>query len=495
MSHPHLVEMVDFGPAGREGGFEAFTGGPLQPCWKARDAVTARALLSAVAFLHTRGCRAGRLTWSQVVQRGDGPALMPDEETGMPLEPDDAPGPSDARARVVAEEAARLERLLASCHGASRTASRWRVPAPPACATKACDAVVLDITRRLVEVLDTGEPGRSRALQLVLPPEPQQRLLLRAIARAARLRGYVPVTTSLLEDGRSDQPREDLFEAVAQRHVLLLHRVGTAAGEARLALSLLRLGLESSRPHVVLLLIEPAARAVWGRGGLPAALQAREPTVSYAARPVPAESRARGRILEACACIARGRHAHAERLLREHLGMTGRRGDRAGAGEAALALGRLLLLRARTCEASDQFESARHHFDAARQVTWAVRAAVFAALARTDAGRFEEAEAAAQAACLAASETGDGDTRLLASMALARCLYWQGRYEEGQAAACDDAIAAPAVRSDSPVSRVAEPVTVFSAGRPADGWTGFPGWVDPQVGRACLLARLALARR
>jgi len=124
VSHPHLVEMVDFGPAGREGAFEAFGGGALQPCWKARDAATARALLSAVAFLHARGCRAGRLSWGQIVQRGGGPALVPDEETGMPLEPDDAPGPSAARARIVAEETGRLERLLASCHGASRAASQ-----------------------------------------------------------------------------------------------------------------------------------------------------------------------------------------------------------------------------------------------------------------------------------------------------------------------------------------------------------------------------------
>ncbi|RPJ71472.1 MAG: hypothetical protein EHM24_12300 [Acidobacteria bacterium] len=492
--HPHLVEMVDFGPAGREGGFEAFTDGPPQACWRGRDAATARALLSAVAFLHARGWRAGRLTWSQVVHHGSGPALMPDEETGMPLEPDDEPDPSVARARILAAEAERLERLLASCHGSPPVPSRWRgAAAPAAFATNACESLVLDTTRRLAEVLDTGVPGRPRALQLALPPEPQQRVLLRAIARTARARGYVPLAASLLEDGSRCIPREDLFEVVAQRHVLLLHRVGIATGEAGLALSLLRLGLESSRPHVVLLLFEPAARTTWSGRLSPTALQAREPRVSYAAQPVQAESRLRGRVLEACACITRGRHAAAERVLREHLGMTGRRGDRSGAGDAALALGRLLLLRGRAPEACHQFEAARQHFDAVRQVTWAARAAAFAALARTDAGRFEEAEAAAHAACLAASETGDGETRLFASTALARCLYWQGRYEEGQAAARDEGTLALSARPDPAVSRVAEPVMPFGTGRPADAWSGFPGWVDPHVGRACLLARLALA--
>jgi len=481
--HPHLVEMVDFGPAGREGGFEAFTDGPPQACWRGRDAATARALLSAVAFLHARGWRAGRLTWSQVVHHGGGPALMPDEETGMPLEPDDEPDPSVARARILAAEAERLERLLASCHGSPPVPSRWRgAAAPAAFATNACESLVLDTTRRLAEVLDTGVPGRPRALQLALPPEPQQRVLLRAIARTARARGYVPLAASLLEDGSRCIPREDLFEVVAQRHVLLLHRVGIATGEAGLALSLLRLGLESSRPHVVLLLFEPAARTTWSGRLSPTALQAREPRVSYAAQPVQAESRLRGRVLEACACITRGRHAAAERVLREHLGMTGRRGDRSGAGDAALALGRLLLLRGRAPEACHQFEAARQHFDAVRQVTWAARAAAFAALARTDAGRFEEAEAAAHAACLAASETGDGETRLFASTALARCLYWQGRYEEGQAAARDEGTLALSARPDPAVSRVAEPVMPFGTGRPADAWSGFPGWVDPHVG-------------
>ena len=62
-----------------------------------------------------------------------------------------------------------------------------------------------------------------------------------------------------------------------------------------------------------------------------------------------------------------GRHAGAERLLRQAVGAFSRRGERSEAGRAAFDLGQLLLERGRTRDATTAFESARGMLSAPRR--------------------------------------------------------------------------------------------------------------------------------
>lgn len=102
-----------------------------------------------------------------------------------------------------------------------------------------------------------------------------------------------------------------------------------------------------------------------------------------------------------------GRHAGAERLLRQAVGAFSRRGERSEAGRAAFDLGQLLLERGRTRDATTAFESARGLLAPTGQTPGALRAAVFIGLAWTDEGRLVDAEAALRASRIAAEQIGD----------------------------------------------------------------------------------------
>ena len=125
-----------------------------------------------------------------------------------------------------------------------------------------------------------------------------------------------------------------------------------------------------------------------------------------------------------------GRHAGAERLLRQAENAFSRRGQRSDAGRAAFALGRLLLERGHTRDAATAFESARGLLSSTGETPGALRAAVFIGLAWTDEGRLVDAEAALRASRIAAEQIGDRAGASLAQLALARCLLWQGRTDE-----------------------------------------------------------------
>jgi DNA-binding NtrC family response regulator len=203
-----------------------------------------------------------------------------------------------------------------------------------------------------------------------------------------------------------------------------------------------------------------------------------------------------------------GRHAQAERLLRDALGACARRHDEGAAGESALALGRLLLVRGQAAEASRIIERAREHFNRARAADGAVCAAVFAGLAWTDDGRLREAEAALRATRIAAVELSQPLLDQFAGLALARCLYWQNR--PGEARDCLGA--SGAARGGAP-DTAADPVAAEWArlGRatcarerlqaaqlpPSDvavltgAWA--PGAIGLDLARECLASRIALA--
>jgi len=176
-----------------------------------------------------------------------------------------------------------------------------------------------------------------------------------------------------------------------------------------------------------------------------------------------------------------GRHAKAERNLREAIGWMARRGNDAGLASAALVLGRLLLERGRSGEARDQFESARARFDSAGNAVGAVEAATGIGLALTDERRLLEAEAALRSASIAAVTIGARREETAARLALSRCLFWLERFEEAAAE-----IASVAVEAERGAS--ARPTAPPGAG-------GIGDRADLVLLARCLETRIALARR
>lgn len=366
------------------------------------------------------------------------------------------------------------------------------------------------LVERLAEVMDTGVSGRPRSLEWPLPRGVDARIALHAVARESRLRGYIPVQPAQWSPPGSDPRFDEAVRLVLHgRHVLVVQHDGAVASSRPAAGLMLALGLDSARPHVLLVLRDAevgygGGAANSGRRGLRAREQqagygteaVRAPVVVVAPgaeavgqmpRPVGSEAelvRPRAKIVLALETASRGRHASAARVLRDALGMLTRRNDLGGAGDAALGLGRVLLARGQVSEAASAFENARLLFDRAGLASRAIAAAVFVGLAWTDAGRWMEAEAAIRAALIASGSAGDRDGRTFGGLALARCLFWQRRHREALAALPADG------------GEVGEPADRVSEALPAPMCGPLP-WphlrLDDRVARSCLAARIAMA--
>jgi hypothetical protein len=409
LSHPHVVALADFGEAGRAGYFEAWGCHPPPfRRWRGRDAATDLALDSAARYLTSHGMSVGGVRWGRVIDRGGRPAVRLDEE------PQAWAGDDPPRGLAVFAAAPR--------HGAEVHGT--------------------DLVARLSDVLDAGVAGRPRSLRFSLPRGAEEGAVVHALARCSRLRGYVPLCAAVVTGVARGTACEAWRQAVEGRHVLVLQPAGPAESRRDAAMFFLSLGLSSDRPHVLLNLDsadtgrQPFAQA------LPVAarpLRLREEAVPYASDLIASTWSpvvlARGgapdhRVRTFIAAAAAGRHAQAERWLRETEGRCARRQENGGAGEAALLLGRLMLMRGRLTEAQRSLDGARAHFERARLWPRAVATGVFCGLLATDGGRFVEAESALRAAALAAAELRDESTQAFATLALARCLLWQERPDE-----------------------------------------------------------------
>jgi DNA-binding NtrC family response regulator len=509
--HPNIVSLVDHGAVGRDGFFEAWACPAAPARWRNRDEATASAVTAAVSFLRSRSLAIGRLTWHSVVDLAGRPAFLPTEKTGLPVESE-----GDALRRRRALE---FERLLAACRTRALNGS-----AAPAVVLKdglpveVAAADTRECVERLTDVLDAGVPGRPRAVRFGTCGRAPGRVLTWALARVARLRGYVPVGSALLDRDATDAIGHVRWRAAIDgRHVLLLQSEPRPGEPANVALFFLSLGLSSDRPHVFVQM-PGAPRRPDGRG--PSAV--REPSADYVtiARPLPGGARtwpsgavvARDRVEGRAAAIAEaadaGRHAQAERLLRDALGSFTRRHDDAAAGESALTLGRLLLVRGQPAEAFRMIERARDHFDRVGSADSAVCAAVFAGLAWTDDWRLREAEAALRAARIAALELSQPLLDQFAGLALARCLLWQDRPGEAwdclnmpqgashdSLAASDQQLAAEWIRLGHATcarERLHGAPTVAPNLAGHQAWWA-PGAIGLDVARQCLASRIALA--
>ena len=157
----------------------------------------------------------------------------------------------------------------------------------------------------------------------------------------------------------------------------------------------------------------------------------------------------RQRMDAAIGLIERGCYEPGGRALRQAIGSLARRHDWESAARGGLALARGLLRRGRAYEAQAVLAKVREHVARADPDSplW-VDVAVLAGGAATDRGRLDEAECTLHGAVSAACAIRELDRITAARLALARCLFWRGRYDEadrtlvkgdqGAGRACDD---------------------------------------------------------
>jgi len=210
LRHINLAPLIDYGLAGADTAFEAYGVAPTDPA----TARVARQIARTVgAWLHAAGYVVARPSESaDLVDAGGAPATLVLPAQLQPIDPHDA----QQRSPIVSAGV----RLHAR-----------------------------DAVHRILGLLESeGRPG-IRAVSLHAPAESGRTTTLAAIAREARLRGFVPVAIPLLYRDPS------LLEALSDRHLLLLDR-GTGHDHrtyAAIARVMLDVAVSNRRCHVAVL--------------------------------------------------------------------------------------------------------------------------------------------------------------------------------------------------------------------------------------------------
>jgi DNA-binding NtrC family response regulator len=276
----------------------------------------------------------------------------------------------------------------------------------------------------LIEVLDHGREGEPRWLMLDAPPVDRPAIIERA-ATAARDRGFVPVAADVYLRLR-DLLRQDL----EHRALFLIVRPEVAIEMGHAAL--IDASSRSSRPHLLVSLRDSDRQLT----SIDRVNEARARYGAANARPiVPALSTDVARHLDrarrAEEFVQAGRHASADRLLRDVAGALVRRRALVPAAQTMISLGRLVLERGRAVDAERIFEEASRHAGEGRDEPLSLSARIWQAAARTDAAQLT----AAESLCRAVIVTGAQSTaeRIRANATLARILLWQGRVDEAAA--------------------------------------------------------------
>jgi two-component system response regulator HydG len=316
----------------------------------------------------------------------------------------------------------------------------------------------------LVEALEHGREGEPRWIVADTGKGPRSAIVARRLAAAARARGYVPIAADIYL-----RLRDVLDADLSQRALLLIVHPATSTSAGRAAL--VDAASRWPRPHMLLTFASPRlwadarsgmvreARAVYGARVTRPALSATLP--DDVLRHVTRGSRA-------SEFMSSGRHAAAERLLRDVAAALLRRQALLPATQALISLGQLLLERGRATDAELTFGDAAGHAHEGRDEPLSLAARVWQAAARTDAGQLAPAESICRAV-LAAGVLNGGE-RARAEATLARILLWQGRIEE--AAQRDLSGAEAALESTAYVMAMAVRVAlavgdVFTAGQKA----------------------------
>ena len=265
--------------------------------------------------------------------------------------------------------------------------------------------------------------------------------IARRVAEQGRVRGFVPIAVDVYLRMRSL-----LEEELRHRTLMLILLPGSPVPPAREAI--LSAAAASPRPHVLVSFRSTRAlsrsarqgsvdrsvaadapghsvreaRAVYGTAlpSRPTREALSEDTVRHIARAA--------RWADLCRS---GRHASAERLLREVTGALVRRRALVPAATTLITLGRLVLERGRAGDADVIFGEAAKHAHEAQDEALSAAARIWQATARTDAAQLTAGEALCRAAMVAGALVGAERAR--AEATLARMLLWQGRSAEAAA--------------------------------------------------------------
>jgi DNA-binding NtrC family response regulator/tetratricopeptide (TPR) repeat protein len=445
LHHPAVARLLDYGAIGESQRFEAWCCVNRRQ-WPPSQAFEIRVRASDVL----RAC--GLTVGSQmpnVWSSPSGPVVLPEADAGYPSvdQHRDDRLPLEARGLVA------LERRAVSA---------------------------------LSELFDTADL-RPRVAALWGPDGAGKHTAVVDLARIARLRGFVPVSARLFSTFAS---------LLTKRSLVLIDESGQGLGWGALLQAALRslrpqillfVGREET-PSVDAVRLEPLgvealassvcpavagldqgrvrrvadrsegwpgrfARMLWrqdcGLDSLPRRLlRASEQPAAYEIEPAASTGTSvhsdllvaadlvmhRRRLESAVRAVGAGRHAPGERALRQTIGALSRRKDWVHAGEGQLALGSLLVRRGRLREAQATLETAADYWGRAGAHGRLVDVAVQRGVALIELARLDEAETVLSAAIATARPARDGAQRLQATTALARVLFWRGRYEEAAAA-------------------------------------------------------------
>jgi DNA-binding NtrC family response regulator len=295
----------------------------------------------------------------------------------------------------------------------------------------------------IIEAMDHGRDGYPRWIVATAVRRRVFPQTIASVARAAEQRGYValPVNSYL-------RARIVGSSGLDERTLLLLD---TDSDAARAHTALLHASTRSPRPHLLLTM-----RA--GTGSSHAAV-AREARAAYAVDRVEVarferSERMGAQVLDLLAranrvreLTERGRHAAAERLLRDIAAALERRGATRYASRVTVQRGRMFLDRAATGAACEAFEHAVRLAQSAGCDALAIEARLWQASARIMDAAFVEAESICRA-ILEASEL-PSHLRLWAHATLADALLWQARpdapdFDISDASMLDSAVLAAA---------------------------------------------------
>jgi DNA-binding NtrC family response regulator len=466
--HRALAPLIDYGALGRDARFEA---------WQCRDASKApngcggdRAVVdSASAFLRANG----------LTTFGPSPVVY-----------------LCGQARVVIPDA--------GCgYEASAPAEPLHPPSLGVCGMRLIERQPVS---RLAEAFAHSFGARSRAVSLWGPAGSGVTTAVRELARAARLQGFVPInaggtrhaaplvsgrTLFLIADSGSSRGWRVLLEWLmrsARPHVVLFagpNEVPHLDGLPLDALPAEALANAVEPRCVDPVLVRRLTDASRRSGGLPGRFarllwgdedghartgfsKASEASGSYRVEPhgtstliaVPPAwpssselSALRRRLMDGMQLVENNRHAPGGRVLRQAIGALVRRNDLVHAARGELALAIAALARGRIDEALTWLASARDHATAAEgEPSLLLQAAVLCGQGRLEQGRLDEAESILHGAVIAARGQKVSAMMCDARIALARLLFWRGRFEEAYQAVT---IAAEQLESIDQAARVA----------------------------------------
>ena len=268
----------------------------------------------------------------------------------------------------------------------------------------------------LLEAMDHGRDGYPRWIVIERINARDIPQVAERISASASRRGFVALEIDaymrkrVLDDNELDERTLLLVDAAGERfraHAVLLHAAA-----------------RSPRPHLLLTfcraMAERSPRLV------------REARAAYVARAVDRDSpQVTELVLRAKRggeCVARGRHAAAERLLREVIAALGRRDAFVHASRLSMTLAGVLGDRGRLADAYAALEAAIKFAQLGRADNLVVEGRIRQATIRIAEAAFVEAEALCRAV-LEGPDVG-GPLRSWAKAVLADALLWQGRLHE-----------------------------------------------------------------